>query len=193
MTLMCKKCACKSFNMLVEYIKQFSHVALFISWMAFGLQRMTYQRIILQEESRFQQGYIGYCYYGIILFFICLAIPQVITTTAGLLVFIQFHPEDIKVKGLPSNLPFICVRVVTGGTYPELVRQNVMKHIGILLTSGIENFVVEVVTDRALNVEDTLMQNKHAKEMVVPEDYQCKSNASKKARVLQYCLENNEV
>ena len=40
--------------------------------------------------------------------------------------------------------------MVTRGLYPRLVRRNVKKHLDVLRTVGVENFIVEVVTVRFL-------------------------------------------
>lgn len=83
--------------------------------------------------------------------------------------------------------PFICIRVVTRGDYPDLVKSNVLRNINTCLDTGLENFLVEVVTDKALN----LAKHRRIREIVVPKDYQTKSGALFKSRALQYCLEDS--
>jgi len=51
---------------------------------------------------------------------------------------------------------------------------------------GLENFMIEVVTDNALE----LPTQSFVREIVVPSDYKTKSGALYKARALQYCLED---
>lgn len=48
----------------------------------------------------------------------------------------------------PHEAPFLCIRVVTRGDYPGLVRENVKRNLATCLDTGIDNFVIEVVTDK---------------------------------------------
>jgi egghead protein (zeste-white 4 protein) len=84
-------------------------------------------------------------------------------------------------------VPFICFRVVTKGDFPELVRTNVQRNVNTCLDAGLENFMVEVVTDKSVNLAANDLQTR---ELVVPTDYKTKSGAMFKARALQYCLED---
>lgn len=83
--------------------------------------------------------------------------------------------------------PFICIRVVTRGDYADLVKANVLRNMSTCLDTGLENFLIEVVTDKALN----LSNHRRIREVVVPKDYQTKSGALFKSRALQYCLEDS--
>lgn len=83
-------------------------------------------------------------------------------------------------------MPFICFRVVTRGDYPELVRQTVQKNLKICHSAGLEHFVIEVVTDKSIN----LIPGPKTREIVVPEEYRTRSGAKFKARALQYCIED---
>lgn len=56
------------------------------------------------------------------------------------------------------------------------------------LDAGLENFLIEVVTDKFIGLED--QQRNRVREVVVPQDYRTKSGALFKARALQYCLED---
>lgn len=56
-----------------------------------------------------------------------------------------------------------------------------------VLKASIKNFVIEVATDKALDIP----QNSQIREIVVPSTYQTTSNALFKARALQYCLEKH--
>jgi len=56
-----------------------------------------------------------------------------------------------------------------------------------LLNVGLENFVIQVVTDQAIN----LSGDKRIIETVVDSTYKTKSGALNKARALQYCLEED--
>ena len=65
------------------------------------------------------------------------------------LLFCNVFPKPVRLRVSPNNLTsFICVRMVTRGLYPRLVRRNVKKHLDVLRTVGVENFIVEVVTVR---------------------------------------------
>ena len=75
--------------------------------------------------------------------------------------------------------------MVTRGDYSNLVQTNVHRNIDTCLKVGLQNFIVEVVADRSISLNPSL----HAREIVVPDDYQTKSGAMFKARALQYCLE----
>ena len=58
-------------------------------------------------------------------------------------------PKPVRLRLSPNNLTsFICVRMVTRGLYPRLVRRNVKKHLDTMRAVGVENFIVEVVTVR---------------------------------------------
>lgn len=55
------------------------------------------------------------------------------------------------------------------------------------LDTGLENFLIEVVTDKAIN----LPKHRRIREIVVAKDYKTKTGALFKSRALQYCLEDN--
>lgn len=114
-----------------------------------------------------------------------LALPQVIFNAMGLLLFNAF-PEKTLLKGSPLLAPFICIRVVTRGDYPDLVKKNVTRNLNLCLDVGLENFIVEVVTDKKI---PGLSEYSRVREVVVPPSYVTKSGALFKARALQYCLE----
>lgn len=115
-----------------------------------------------------------------------LVLPQIFFNFCGLIVFNAF-PDKVVLKGSPLLAPFICVRVVTRGDYTELIKRNVMRNINTCLDTGLENFIIEVVTDKAVN----LPKHRRIREVVVPTAYKPKSGALYKARALQYCLEDD--
>lgn len=115
-----------------------------------------------------------------------LTLPQVLFNFFGL-VFYNAFPEKVVLKGSPLLTPFICIRVVTRGDYPELVKSNVMRNMNTCLDTGLENFLIEVVTDKQVN----LAKHRRAREIVVPKNYKTKTGALFKSRALQYCLEDN--
>ena len=85
-----------------------------------------------------------------------------------------------------SESPPICFRVVTRGDYRELVYSNVQRNVNKCLDTGLDNFIVEVVTDKSM----TLPKSRWVRELVVPSTYKTKSGAMFKARALQYALES---
>ncbi|CAH0669131.1 unnamed protein product [Spodoptera exigua] len=118
--------------------------------------------------------------------FTLLTIPQVLCNFAGLTLFNAF-PGNVKLKGSPLLAPFICIRIVTRGDFPKLVRDNVTRNMNTCIDVGMENFMIEVVTDKAIN----LPKHRRVREVVVPAEYKTKSGALFKSRALQYCLEDN--
>lgn len=115
-----------------------------------------------------------------------LTLPQVLFNFCGL-IFYNAFPEKVVLKGSPLLAPFICIRVVTRGDYPDLVKHNVMRNINTCLDTGLENFLVEVVTDKPVNIP----KHRRIREIVVPKEYKTKTGALFKSRALQYCLEDN--
>lgn len=113
-----------------------------------------------------------------------LPLPQVLFNFVGLTLYNAF-PDKVILKGSPLLAPFICIRVVTRGDFPQLVKNNVNRNMNKCLDSGLENFLIEVVTDKAIGFQ----QHRRIREIVVPADYRTKSGALFKARALQYCLE----
>ncbi|XP_014669004.1 PREDICTED: beta-1,4-mannosyltransferase egh-like [Priapulus caudatus] len=115
-----------------------------------------------------------------------LPLPMCIFEFVGLLFFNAF-PERPTLKGSPLLCPHVCVRVVTRGDYPQLVRDNVTRNVATCLDVGMDNFSIEVVTDHAVR----LPKSARVREIVVPSSYKTKSGALFKARALQYCLEDD--
>ena len=60
------------------------------------------------------------------------------------LVSLNTFPDTPKLKSSPLLAPFICVRVVTRGIYPNLVKKTVRQNLNTLLDAGLENFTVQV-------------------------------------------------
>lgn len=115
-----------------------------------------------------------------------LTLPQVLFNFCGL-VFYNAFPEKVVLKGSPLLAPFICIRVVTRGDFADLVKANVTRNMNTCLDTGLENFQMEVVTDKPIN----LPKHHRIREIVVPPNYQTKTGAMFKSRALQYCLEEN--
>ncbi|RWS27991.1 beta-1:4-mannosyltransferase egh-like protein [Leptotrombidium deliense] len=114
-----------------------------------------------------------------------LSLPQVICNFCGLTFFNAF-PEKVTLKSSPLLSPFVCVRVVTRGDFPDLVKKNVTRNMNTLIDVGLENFIVEIVTDKSLDIS----KHPRIRELVVPKDYKTKTGALFKARALQYALED---
>ncbi|XP_040172416.1 beta-1,4-mannosyltransferase egh [Anopheles arabiensis] len=114
-----------------------------------------------------------------------LTLPQVLFNFFGLVIYNAF-PEKVVLKGSPLLAPFICIRIVTRGDYAELVKTNVLRNMNTCLDTGLENFLIEVVTDKPIG----LPKHRRTREIVVPKEYKTKTGAMFKARALQYCLED---
>ena len=84
--------------------------------------------------------------------------------------------------------PFINIRVVTRGLYPDLIRRNVIRNLRICEEFGLDKFIIEVLTDKEIY---GLPQSRHVNQIVIPKDYHTKTGAKFKARALQYALEPN--
>lgn len=113
-------------------------------------------------------------------------IPQAIFNFLGLVCF-DTHPIKPKLKSSTFFGPFICFRVVTRGTFPELIKKNVQRNIDICSRIGLDNYIIEVITDNRLNVP----QSPHFREVIVPNHYVTTNRTRYKARALNYCLEPN--
>jgi beta-1,4-mannosyltransferase len=113
-------------------------------------------------------------------------LPQMMCNFLGLLVYNVF-PDKPVLKGSPLLAPFICIRVVTRGDYPDLVKNNVMRNMNTCIDTGLENFLIEVVTDKPVNIQ----KHRRIREVVVAKDYKTKTGAMFKSRALQYCLEDS--
>ncbi|CAH1173931.1 unnamed protein product [Phaedon cochleariae] len=131
-----------------------------------------------------QYGYCGASILYILRLITFLPLPQVLFNFIGL-TFYNAFPDKVILKGSPLLAPFICIRVVTRGDFPKLVKNNINRNLNKCLDTGLENFLIEVVTDKPLGVE----QHRRIREVVVPAEYHTKSGALFKARALQYCLE----
>ncbi|CAG2168944.1 unnamed protein product [Oppiella nova] len=85
--------------------------------------------------------------------------------------------------------PFICFRVVTRGDYRQLVHNNVRKHLKVCSALGLRNYIIEVVTEKGLGLDNY----NHPKviETIIPIEYEPKNGAIFKARALEYCLEDS--
>ena len=115
-----------------------------------------------------------------------LSLPMAICACIGFILYNPYESPPIPYFSL-SSAPFICFRVVTKGDYPGFVKKNVDANKTLLQKVGMENYVIEVVTDRAIY----LPLSDKCREVVVPASYQTKNGTMFKARALNYCLEHD--
>lgn len=142
------------------------------------------------KDKEYVDPLAAYGIFGTIILYVLrlltlLTIPQVLCNFAGLTFFNAF-PGKVNLKGSPLLAPFICIRVVTRGDFPKLVRDNVTRNMNLITDVGMENFMIEVVTDKAIN----LPKHRRVREVVVPAEYKTRTGALFKSRALQYCLED---
>lgn len=83
----------------------------------------------------------------------------------------------------------ICFRVVTRGTFPDLVKTNLDINMSILKQYPGLKYTYEIVTDISIGLGN--VKKSHVYEVVVPNGYVTKNNARYKARALQYAIESN--
>ncbi|KAL4230839.1 Beta-1 [Mactra antiquata] len=139
------------------------------------------------------EGFDPYVQYGTVAtvilyalrFLTFIPIPQAIFNFLGIVCY-NTHPPKPKLKTSTLFGPFICFRVVTRGTFPDLVKKNVQRNIDICSRIGLDNYIIEVVTDNAMN----LPKSPRLREIVVPAQYTTTNHTRYKARALNYCLES---
>ena len=73
-----------------------------------------------------------------------LALPQTLCNLIGFLSLNTF-PQKPTLRSSAMLSPFICIRVVTRGLYPNLVKKTVNANHSTLLTAGLENFIIQVI------------------------------------------------
>ncbi|KAH9400666.1 Beta-1,4-mannosyltransferase [Tyrophagus putrescentiae] len=109
-------------------------------------------------------------------------------TSFGLVLFNAFPEEPVSRRDDSKETlvtPFICIRTVTRGDFPDLIRRNVTRNIATCIDAGLQNFLFEVVTDKPFDIP----KDSRIRLIVVPPNYKTKSGTLFKARALQYCLE----
>lgn len=114
-------------------------------------------------------------------------LPISLGNLSGFMFYNISPPSETNPKPKRSHLldPFICIRIVTRGNYPELVRANAVRNMSLCLEYGLDRFVVEVVTDRDIG----LPRLPKVRQIVVPEHFKTKRGTLFKARALQYAIE----
>lgn len=174
------KAACLSIT-LSSRIKHILHCTLFVTVLCLFQYFSSVLKVPedpTEEESPWiQYGVFGTCTLYALRFVTFLSLPQVIFNVIGL-TFYNCFPDKVSLKGSPLLAPYVCIRVVTRGDYPELVKANVNRNMNKCIDSGLENFLIEVVTDKAVGLEP----QRKVRELVVPTDYQTTTGALFKAR-----------
>ena len=74
-----------------------------------------------------------------------LALPQTLCNLMGLLTLNTF-PQKPTLRSSAMLAPYICIRVVTRGLYPNLVKKTVRANHSTLLEVGLENFIIQVTS-----------------------------------------------
>ena len=115
-----------------------------------------------------------------------LPLPLAVCHTCGL-IFYNIFPDRPELQNSPLLGPKIRIRVVTRGDYPDLVRTNVKRNLDICARVGLNNFQVEIVTDKPISTAG--LPAAMIREVVVPSGYRTKTGALYKSRALQYALE----
>ncbi|XP_076181061.1 beta-1,4-mannosyltransferase egh isoform X2 [Ptiloglossa arizonensis] len=139
-----------------------------------------------QLDPWVQYGFVGALTLYVLRTLTFLSFPQVLFNFIGLTIYNAF-PDKVILKGSPLLAPFICIRIVTRGDYPHLVKENVNRNLNKCVETGLENFQIEVVSDKPIG----LAFHRRVREVVVPLNYHTSSGALFKARALQYCLESS--
>lgn len=174
--------------MLTSKTKHYMHCCLLFTVIA-AFELFTGGVKLWPDEAQELDPWVRYGYIGTVVLYLLrlvtfLPLPQVLFNFAGLTLYNAF-PDKVVLKGSPFLAPFICIRIVTRGDYPQLVRSNVLRNMNKCTDTGLENFIIEVVTDKEIGLDN----HRRIREVVVPASYRTKTGALFKARALQYCLE----
>lgn len=157
----------------------------FVTWLLSSLLKRA--EVKLNElDPWIQYGTLGYCILFTLKVIVLTAIPQILFNILGLIFFDAF-PEKVTLRCSSLLTPLICIRVVTRGDFPHLVRNNVAKNMARCSEAGMDNFLIEVVSDKAI----ALPSHPRVREIVIPSSYKPRRGALYKARALQYCLEDD--
>lgn len=129
-----------------------------------------------------------------LLLFICrfcvlLMAPESLFNFLGLVMYETFPPKP-TLKCCPKYLPFICIRIVTRGDYPDLIKFTLKYNVKNCLKAGLTKFMFEIVTNQKI-VDLPEIKGVKIQQTVVPEVYTTKSGSMFKSRNLQYCLESD--
>ncbi|CAG0885832.1 unnamed protein product [Darwinula stevensoni] len=114
-----------------------------------------------------------------------LNLPMCVMSLLGLTMYDAF-PGPVRLRADPDSLPFVVVRIVTRGDFPDLVCQNSLTNLRVCKETGLRHYSIEVVTKKSVQLPKMV----HLREIVVPDSYEPSSGSMYKARQLQYCLED---
>lgn len=130
-------------------------VGFFLSWIVlFGYfaGSIRFQEAFIDTVNPWTEyGAIATCFNVTLRLLAFLAVPQTLFNFMGFVKYRSFA-EKIVLKSSPLLAPFVCVRVVTRGLYPNLVKETVRRNLETLSNVGVENYVVQVVTDIKINL-----------------------------------------
>lgn len=170
-----------------QVIKLFSFYG--VSFILFDLLDHLYQTTDIGPIEKYGAIY-SYVFYSIHTIALLITMPMNLYNIFGTLFY---HEKRSKLKVLERNISSqfhgtIGFRIVTRGNFPDLVKNNIKKHMQLLNSfEMISSFIIEVVTDKSIG----LSNHDKVYELVVPSDYKTKTGAKFKARALQYALEEN--
>ena len=97
---------------------------------------------------------------------------------------------NLNYSSLADTNRKICFRVVTRGTYPQLVKENLEHNLVVLKPYHGVRYTYEVITDIPIGIKQQKSQG-CCWEVCVPSEYRTKNNSKFKARALHYALEVN--
>lgn len=93
-----------------------------------------------------------------------------------------------------ADLPFVLyIRYVTRGGNPELSARNARLAGTVLRAAGVPDnrYVVEIVTDKALNLDPQVIEDVPVSEILVPDSFSPPNGTMYKARALQYAVQES--
>ncbi|XP_053376716.1 beta-1,4-mannosyltransferase egh-like [Mercenaria mercenaria] len=114
------------------------------------------------------------------------SVPVAIFNCIALILYNPFHQNAVS-QPASVSIPFICFRIVTRGNIPGFVIKNAAYNRDLCLKFGLQRFVIEIVSDKAINCQEKDM----IREIVVPKSYRTGNGSLYKARALNYCLEKH--
>jgi hypothetical protein len=97
-----------------------------------------------------------------------------------MLIFSLFYRKEKLSRTSISFFPKvrICLRIVTRGDYPLMVKESVENILDLMKKFDFSNFLIEVLANKAIY----LPRNEKVREIVVPNDYTTLNGSKYKAR-----------
>ena len=172
----------KTMIQLKEILYHILMICIFAGYLMTGLYRYSQES---PPEETVEHGIILTCLTYFTEAFIFISFPYILFNCLGLLLLNPFTTPKRQPIGL--DVPFICFRVVTKGTYPKLVKEITQQNVELCRKIGLKSFKFEIVTDNPINVR----YDRDIFETIVPDSYRTRNRSMHKARALQYCLEPN--